>query len=140
MSYFRVLSVVFIVALASPAQTQVSVEATAHVKCFANLSMALFTVAQRQENPALEAQRQEHERQFVKMGRKELAGADFEFGVDHYLGGYEQRVYDSQTQKLYCDNPSHYGHCDTWASTANSILSTIGMKFYKQENCELLLR
>lgn len=86
MSYSRFLSVVFIVALASPAQTQVSGEATAHVKCFANLSQALFTSAQRKENPRLEAQRQEHERQFVKIGRKDLAGADFEFGVDHYLG------------------------------------------------------
>tara|TARA_R110000796_G_C14502798_1_gene429060 strand:- start:861 stop:1283 length:423 start_codon:yes stop_codon:yes gene_type:complete len=131
---------ILIVVIASPAQTQVSDEATAHVKCFANLSQALFTGVQRKENPGLEAQRQEHERQFVKIGRKDLAGADFEFGVDHYLGGYEQRVYDSQIQKLYCDNPSHYGHCDSWASTDTSILSKIGMKFYKGENCELLLR
>jgi len=134
-----ILAVLF-VAAASPAHTQVSDEATAHVKCFANLSQALFTGAQRNENPRLEAQRQEHERQFVTIGRKDLAGADFEFGVDHYLGGYQQRVYDSQSQKLYCDNPSQYGHCDTWASRDTSILSRIGMKFYKRENCELLLR
>ena len=133
------LAVSFVV-LASPAQTQVSDEATAHVKCFANLSQALFTGAQRKENPRLETQRQEHERQFVKIGRKDLAGADFEFGVDHYLGGYQQRVYDNQIQKLYCDNPSHYGNCNTWTSTDTSILSKIGMKFYKRENCELLLR
>ena len=133
------LAVSFVV-MASPAHTQVSDQATAHVKCFANLSQALFTDAQRKENPRLEAQRREHERQFVKIGRKDLAGADFEFGVDHYLGGYEQRVYDSQIQKLYCDNPSQYGHCDTWASTDTSTLSKIGMKFYKRENCELLLK
>ena len=133
------LAVSFVV-LASPAHTQVSDEATAHVKCFANLSQALFTVAQRKENPRLEAQREEHERQFVRIGRKDLAGADLEFGVDHYLGGYQQRVYDSQIQKPYCDNPSHYGNCNTWTSTDISILSWIGMKFYKRENCELLFR
>lgn len=133
------LAVSFLV-IASPAQTQVSDEATAHVKCFANLSPALRTGAQRKENPRLEAQRQEHERQFVKIGRKDLAGADFEFGMDHFLGGYEQRVFDSQVQKLYCDNPSHFGHCDTKVSSDINVLSRIGMKFYKRENCELLLR
>ena len=134
-----ILAVLF-VAAASPAHTQVSDEATAHVMCFANLSQALFTGTQRKENPRLEAQRQEHERRFVNMGRKDLAGADLEFGVDHFLGGYEQRVYDSQVQKLYCNNPSHLGHCDNWVSSDVSVLSRIGMRFYKRENCELLLR
>jgi hypothetical protein len=119
---------------------QVSDEARAHIKCFANLSKGLFTVKMRDANPKLERQRQRHEESFMEIGRRDLQGTQHRFGIDHYLGGYEQRVYDSQSQKIYCDNPSHYGHCDAWVSSDVSILSQVGMKFYERENCGLLLR
>ena len=132
--------IAFLMTLSSPVAAQVSSLANAHVKCFANMTQGLFTVDIRNENPLLEQQRQRHEELFMQIARKDLQSSNFTFGVDHYLGGYEQRVFDGQMQKLNCDNENQYSHCSDWASKDYGELSAIGMKFYKRENCKLLLK
>jgi hypothetical protein len=126
--------------LSTQGNAQISEEARAHIKCFANLTQGLFTPEMQKANPSLERQRQKHEELFMQIGRRNLKGASFKFGVDHYLGGYEQRVFDGQTDKLRCDNPSHYGPCTDWLTKSEELLSAIGMKFYERENCRLLLK
>ena len=130
----------FLLGLSTQGNAQVSDEARAHIKCFANLTQGLFTVEMRKANPSLERQRQMHEELFIQIGRRNLKGSNFKFGVDHYLGGYEQRVFDGQTDKLRCDNPSHYGPCTDWLTKSEELLSAIGMKFYERENCRILLK
>lgn len=119
---------------------QVSDEARAHVKCFANLTQALFTPEIQKANPSLEKQRQRHEELFVEIGRRDLKGSNFKFGVDHYLGGYEQRTFDGQINRLRCDNSNQIGECNDWATKGIELLSAIGMKFYNRENCGILIR
>ena len=130
----------FLMSLSTQGNAQVSEEARAHIKCFANLTQGLFTPEMQKANPSLERQRQKHEELFMQIGRRNLKGANFKFGVDHYLGGYEQRVFDGQTDKLRCDNPSHYGPCTDWLTKSEELLSAIGMKFYERENCGLLVK
>ena len=130
----------FLMCLSTQGNAQVSDEARAHIKCFANLTQGLFTVEMRKANPSLERQRQRHEELFMHIGRQNLKGSNFKFGVDHYLGGYEQRVFDGQTDKLRCDNPNHYGPCADWLTKSEVLLSSIGMKFYERENCRILLK
>ena len=132
--------VAFLMCLSTQGNAQVSDEATAHIKCFANLAQGLFTAEMRKANPSLERQRQRHEELFMQIGRQNLKGSNFKFGVDHYLGGYEQRVFDGQTDKLRCDNPNHYGPCNDWLTKSEELLSAIGMKFYERENCGILLK
>ena len=132
--------VAFLMCLSTQVNAQVSDEARAHIKCFANLTQGLFTPEMRKANPSLERQRQRHEELFMQIGRQNLKGSNFKFGVDHYLGGYEQRVFDGQTDKLRCDNPNHYGPCTDWVTHSVELLSAIGMKFYERENCRILLK
>ena len=139
MKHFTIL-VAFLMSLSTQGNAQVSEEARAHIKCFANLTQGLFTPEMRKANPSLERQRQMHEELFMQIGRRNLKGSNFKFGVDHYLGGYEQRVFDGQTDKLKCDNPSHYGPCIDWHTKSEELLSAIGMKFYERENCRILLK
>ena len=139
MKHFTIL-IAFLMCLSTQGNAQVSDEARAHIKCFANLSQGLFTVEMRKANPSLERQRQRHEELFMQISRQNLIGSNFKFGVDHYLGGYQQRVYDGQTDKLLCDNPSHYGPCTDWVTNSVELLSAIGMKFYERENCGLLIK
>ena len=130
----------FLMSLSTQGNAQVSEEARAHIKCFANLTQGLFTPEMQKANPSLERQRQMHEELFMQIGRRNLKGANFKFGVDHYLGGYEQRVFDGQTDKLRCDNPNHYGPCTDWLTKSEELLSAIGIKFYERENCRILLK
>ena len=130
----------FLMSLSTQGNAQISEEARAHIKCFANLTLGLFTPEMQKANPSLERQRQMHEELFMQIGRRNLKGSNFKFGVDHYLGGYEQRVFDGQTDKLRCDNPSHYGPCTDWLTKSEELLSAIGMKFYERENCRILLK
>ena len=139
MKHFTIL-IAFLMCLSTQGNAQVSDEARAHIKCFANLTQGLFTVEMRKANPSLELQRQRHEELFMQIGRRNLKGSNFKFGVDHYLGGYQQRVFDGQTDKLRCDNPSHYGPCTDWLTKSEELLSAIGMKFYERENCRILLK
>ena len=132
--------VAFLMCLSTQGNAQVSDEARAHIKCFANLTQGLFTVEMRKANPSLERQRQRHEELFMQIGRQNLKVSNFKFGVDHYLGGYQQRVFDGQTDKLNCDNPNHYGPCTDWVTNSVELLSAIGMKFYERENCRILLK
>lgn len=132
--------IALLMSLSTQGNAQVSEEARAHIKCFANLTQGLFTPEMRKANPSLERQRQMHEELFMQIGRRNLKGSNFKFGVDHYLGGYEQRVFDGQTDKLRCDNPSHYGPCTDWLTKSEELLSAIGMKFYERENCRILLK
>jgi hypothetical protein len=76
----------------------------------------------------------------TEIGRRNLKDSNLKFGADHYLGGYEQRMFDGQINKLRCDNPSQYGECTDWLTKSEKLLSAIGMKFYERENCEVLLR
>jgi hypothetical protein len=132
------LAIACVLSLAfTPLAAFVSDEARAHIKCFANLSQALFTQDMRAANPDLEQQRQRHEELFMMLGRQELSDSNFKFGVDHFLGGYEQRVFDSQTQRLRCNNPGQIGECTEMYTT--EVLSLFGMSFYERENCRLLL-
>jgi hypothetical protein len=134
------IAVAFCMSLALPVSAQVSDEARAHIKCFANLTQGLFTPEMQKANPSLERQRQRHEELFVEIGRRNLKDSNLKFGADHYLGGYEQRMFDDQINKLRCDNPSQYGECTDWLTKSEKLLSAIGMKFYERENCEVLLR
>jgi len=135
--HFMVLA--FLMGLSTQGNAQVSEEARAHIKCFANLTQGLFTPDMQKANPSLEQQRQRHEELFVEIGRKDIRGSNFKFGVDHFLGGYEQRVFDGQVNKLRCDDPNQYGECSNWHLKSQELLSAIGMKFYKRENCGILL-
>ena len=81
--------VAFLMCLSTQGNAQVSDEARAHIKCFANLTQGLFTVEMRKANPSLERQRQRHEELFMQIGRQNLKGSNFKFSIDHYLGGYE---------------------------------------------------
>ena len=132
----------FLMMLSSSVAAQVSTLANAHVKCFANMTHQLSSVDMRNENPLLEQQRQRHEELFMQIARKDLQSSNFTFGVDHYLGGYEQRVFDGQSAILYCDDETEILHCDyeDWATYDIEEMSAIGLKFYERENCKLLLK
>jgi len=108
----KLIAIALLVFFSNQAMAQVSDEARAHVKCFANLTQALFTPEIQKANPSLEKQRQRHEELFVEIGRRDLKGSNFKFGVDHYLGGYEQRTFDGQINRLRCDNSNQIGECN----------------------------
>ena len=134
----RTLLIAFLMTLATQAGAN---EAEAHIKCFANLSVHLFTVEMRDEKKELERKRQRHLELAVQAGRKRFKRYnDDKFGIDFFLGGYVERVFSGQKAKLYCDDPNNYtGYCQTWVSYETDILSKIGMKFYERENCALIL-
>jgi hypothetical protein len=136
----KLIAIALLVFFSNQAMAQVSDEARAHVKCFANLTQALFTPEIQKANPSLEKQRQRHEELFVEIGRRDLKGSNFKFGVDHYLGGYEQRTFDGQINRLRCDNSNQIGECNDWTTKGIELLSAIGMKFYNRENCGILIR
>ena len=115
----------------------------AHIKCYANLSHFLFEGTSRVGK--WEQQRMLHWDLAVASGRKDLEASlvdDFRGGKDIYLGGYIQRVYDGQAQKLWCNDPSQYGYCpyEKLSSKDAAEHSKVGMEFYKSENCGLLLK
>ena len=119
----------FCMSFALPVTAQVSDEARAHIKCFASLTQGLFMPEMKKANSSLERQRQRHEELFIQIGRQNLKGSNFKFGIDHYLGGYEQRVFDSQIAKIQCDNPNPSVQCTDWVTKPEKLLSAIGMKF-----------
>ncbi|MDA9185849.1 hypothetical protein N9O40_00850 [Planktomarina sp.] len=140
MKYITIL-LAFLVMLSSSVAAQQSTLANAHIKCFANMTRYLFTVEMRKENPVLEQQRQRHEELSVEIGRKELNGSNFKFGVDYHLGSVREMVWGYQDIKLNCDDADAKS-CDyeDWATHSVEEMSAIALKFYKRENCKLLLK
>tara|TARA_R110002050_G_scaffold138025_1_gene261759 strand:- start:50 stop:442 length:393 start_codon:yes stop_codon:yes gene_type:complete len=128
--------------LSSPVAAQVSTLARAHIKCFANMTHHLQTVDMRNRFTRLEQQRQRHEELFMEIARNDLKDTNQKFSIDHFLGGYEQRVFDGQSAILYCDDEKKLLHCDyeDWASHNMKEMSAIGLKYYERENCKLLLK
>lgn len=58
--------------------------------------------------------RQRHWDYAVASGRADLktqSETNFRGGNDIFLGGFIQRVYDGQSEKLWCDDPAQWGNC-----------------------------
>ena len=123
-------------------------EMDANIKCFANLSKALFAKAllgnPKNELKALRSKQEAHEDIALKLGRelKKKSSEDFRHGIDYYLGGYVQRVTDGQYDKILCNDPMHIGTCPVkkWLYLSNKTVALYAMNFYKRENCGILLR
>ena len=134
----RIILSIIVMALATQAAAD---QVREQVQCYANLSQYLFTVDMREKNNAWETKRQRHLALAVTEGRKIYLDRSDEFGVDFYLGGFVERVYQDQVAKLSCDDPTNYSSsCVKWVSLDPIVLSKIGLKFYEQENCETLLK
>ena len=124
-------------------------EMDANIKCFANLSKALFAKAllgnPKNELKALRSKQEAHEDIALRLGRTILKQSpeDFRHGIDYYLGGYVQRVTNAQYAKILCNDPMHIGNfCEPkkWIWLSNETVALYAMNFYKRENCGILLR
>ena len=116
-------------------------EARAQIKCFANLSYHLFDDDLRKKYLQLERDRQKHLRLGYEAGKREFRNAGYDISLDFFLGGYVERVYQSQVAKIQCNNPNHYmDYCSDWAAHSTEALSRNALKFYERENCKFLLR
>jgi hypothetical protein len=133
----RTIPIALMMTLATQAGAQ---ETRAQIKCFANLTQHLFTLEMQESNKKLERDRQRHLELAVDAGRKEFPHGH-KFGVDFYLGGYVERVFEGQMAKLKCNDANNFmNYCETWISSDIKVLSKIGMDFYRRENCALLLK
>ena len=119
----------------------ISQQATAHISCYASLDV--IVEGMEKSFPELNKKRLAHEKKYISTGLNDLKDSQDSFvrnGALYRLGKYAEYREYVQRQKIYCDNPDVYDKCEksVWSTIAE--VNRLAMKFYKMENCELLLR
>jgi hypothetical protein len=119
----------------------ISKRATAHISCYASLHVVVE--GKEESFPELNKKRLAHEQKYISTGLSDLQGRQDSFvrnGALYRLGKYAEYRERVQRQKIYCDNPNVYDHCESIVWSTIEEVNRLALKFYRMENCELLLK
>ena len=119
----------------------ISKRATAHISCYASLHV--LVEGNEESFPELNKKRLAHEQKYISTGLSDLQGRQDSFvrnGALYRLGKYAEHRERVQRQKIYCDNPNVYDHCESIVWSTIEEVNRLALKFYRMENCELLLK
>ena len=137
------LAVAFLMAVGSMANSGdglISKQATAHISCYASLDV--IVEGKEEAFPELNTKRLAHEQEYISTGLSDLQGRQDSFvrnGSLYRLGKYAEFREWVQRQKIYCDNPNLLDQCESIVWSTIEQVNRLALKFYRMENCELLL-